>query len=113
MKEDAKTEQFLEVDEEQLQAVTGAVKPPSDVEWRVSPIGANRTMAEILFDKAFQAHQRGSIGLSQTIEDNALKHAETANKLEGEKVAGKKPMIVEPKRKPIGGSRGGTLKIYG
>jgi hypothetical protein len=110
MEENAKNEQFLEIDEEQMQAVTGAGQPNE----KTSPITFNRWMADQLFQKATKAHERGFTSLGDTIAENAIKHLDRAEQLTAEKAAGKQPIVVsKPTIKPKPGSSNGTLKIYG
>jgi hypothetical protein len=91
MEENAKTEQFLEMDEEQMQAITGAGLP--EPSFKTSPITANLRMADKLFERANQAHQRGFTGLAKTITENGMKHLKIANQFEAEKIEGKKPIL--------------------
>src|SRR5690348_2502737 len=109
MEENAKTEQFLEMDEEQLQAVTGAgLGQPNE---KTSPITFNNWMADKLFAKAELAHQRGLTSIAETITDNAIKHVERAEQWKAEVVKGKRP-ISESSTKPSTSTNvNGGLKI--
>jgi hypothetical protein len=98
MEENRKTEQFLEMNEEQMQAATGGVLP--EPKERTSPIAFNRMMADKLFTKANLASERGySSSLVETIANSAIEHLDRAQKFEAEKVAGKQP-IIESSPKP-------------
>src|SRR5690349_11580349 len=96
MEENTKAEQIQNLDEEQLQVITGAAGQPS---FELSPMSANRWMGEQLFNKAQQAAAKGYHDLSNTIMENAIKHFDRAEVIAKDIKAGKRPMT-EQSTKP-------------
>ena len=111
MEENTQTEQFQGLDEEQMQAVTGAGIP--EPKESVSPIAFHLGMADKLFAKADLAQQRGLTSIADKITENGFKHLTHANQLQEEVAAGKKPMQPDPKpQSPSTSNNGGTLRIH-
>src|SRR5690349_9033967 len=100
MEESTQIEQFQDLGEEQLQAVTGAGLP--EPKESVSPITYNLWKADQHQALAMDAYHNGLLDKANEHISLSLEHHKIADQYEVEKVAGKKPMQPEVRKKNVG-----------